>query len=260
MRYLAIIQARCGSTRFPNKVLQDICGASAIERMLRRVSRSKRLDEIMVATTINHEDIEIIKTVSNLGFRTFVGSSNDVLDRYYQAAKLIKPDYVVRLTADCPLLDWRIIDKAISSMKPESDDLYMLTETYPDGEDVEIIRFEALERAWKEAKMASEREHVTIYIKNHPEKFNLQDFVYEGISMKEERWTLDEIEDLILIRKVYEHFMPNDDFSFNDIYKYLHENPEGKVAWKINRKYSRNEGLAKSLREDYIYCGGTSRI
>ena len=252
MKYLAIIQARCGSTRLPNKVLQDIYGVLAIERMLRRVSRSKLVDEFMVATTINPEDLTIVKTVSGLGYRVFVGSSDDVLDRYYQAAKLIHPEYVIRLTADCPLLDWRLIDKAIETMKPESDDLYMLTETYPDGEDIEIVRFEALEKAWKEARMASEREHVTIYIKNHPEIFKLQDFVYEGESMNAERWTLDEAEDLDLIRGVYKHFAPDDDFTIADIYSFLHNTEEGKRVWELNRAYARNEGLAKSLREDHV--------
>ena len=252
MRHLAIIQARCGSTRLPNKVLQDVCGLSAIERMLNRVSRSKLVDEFIVATTINKEDTEIVKTVSNLGYRVFVGSSSDVLDRYYQAAKLIKPEYVIRLTADCPLLDWRLIDKAINSMKPESDDLYMLTETYPDGEDIEIVRFEALERAWKSARLASEREHVTIYIKNHPDLFKLQDFVYEGDNMNAERWTLDEAEDLELIRAVYKHFAPNDDFTIEEIFEYLHGTEEGKKTWELNRAYARNEGLAKSLREDHV--------
>lgn len=249
MKYLAIIQARCGSARLPEKVLKDIHGKPAIERMLSRVSGSKLVDEIMVATTIEKTDIPIVKLVSSLGYRVFAGSGDDVLDRYYQAAKLLRPEYVIRLTADCPLLDWRVIDAAIEAMKPESDDLYMLSETFPDGEDVEITKFSVLEEAWRNAKLASEREHVTLYIKNHPEKYNLQDFVCPLGNLKEERWTMDEVKDLELIRKVYEHFLPDDDFTMKDIYDYLRSD---RAVWALNREYVRNEGLLKSLREDYI--------
>ena len=138
MKFLVIIQARCGSSRLPAKVLKDIEGKTALEQMLGRVSRSKNIDEIMVATTINREDLAIVKLVSGLGYRVFVGSSDDVLDRYYQAARLVQPEYVVRLTSDCPLFDWRLLDEAIDELDPESDDLCSYTETFPDGEDLEI--------------------------------------------------------------------------------------------------------------------------
>lgn len=113
VKFLVIIQARCDSTRLPSKVLKDIEGKTSIEHMLERVSYSKEIDEVMVATTINREDIPIVNLVSGLGFRVFAGSSDDVLDRYYQAAKLIQPEYVIRLTADCPLFDWHVLDEAI---------------------------------------------------------------------------------------------------------------------------------------------------
>lgn len=248
MKYLAIIQARCGSSRLPGKVLKDICGKPAIERMLTRISKSRLVDEFLVATTILHEDIPIVNTVSNLGYRVFVGSSDDVLDRYYQAARLLKPEYIIRLTADCPLLDWRVIDHAIESMECDADDLYMLTETFPDGQDVEILRYSVLEEAWEKANLASEREHVTLYVKNHPEIYKLQDFLCPLGNLKQERWTLDEAEDLALIQKVYEYFLPNDDFTMEEIYNFLKDN---KDVWNLNRKYIRNEGLQISLRNDH---------
>lgn len=249
MKYLVIIQARCGSTRLPSKVLKDVEGKTALEQMLNRVSRSVRVDEIIVATTINSEDIPIVNLVSGLGYRVFVGDSEDVLDRYYQAAKLIKPEYVIRLTADCPLFDWRLLDEAIEELREESDDLCSYTETFPDGEDLEIIRFTVLEEMWKNAHLASEREHVTLYAKNHPEIYNLQNYECKLGNLKKERWTLDEPEDLDLIRAVYKHFAPRTDFSMEEIYKYLQEHPEIR---ELNQKYIRNEGLLKSLAEDRV--------
>lgn len=247
MKFLVIIQARCGSTRLPSKVLKDIEGKPAIEQMLNRVSRSAKVDEIIVATTINPEDLSIVKLVSSLGYRVFAGSSDDVLDRYYQAARLICPEYVIRLTADCPLFDWRILDEAIDELDEESDDLCSYTETFPDGEDLEIIRFNALEEMWNNAHLVSEREHVTLYVKNHPEIYKLQNFECKLGNLKNERWTLDEPEDLELIRAVYKWFSPRTDFSMEEIYIFLQEHPEIR---EINQRYIRNEGLLKSLAAD----------
>ena len=246
---MVIIQARCGSSRLPAKVLKDIEGKTALEQMLNRVSKSSKVDEIMVATTINREDIPIVNLVSGLGYRVFVGSSDDVLDRYYQAARLIKPKYVIRLTSDCPLFDWRLLDEAIEELKEESDDLCSYTETFPDGEDLEIIRYSALEEMWEKARLASEREHVTLYIKNRPEEYKLQNYECKLGNLKEERWTLDEAEDLELIRAVYKHFAPRTDFSMKEIYDYLNANPQIR---EINQKFVRNEGLIKSLKNDKI--------
>ncbi len=249
MDFLVIIQARCGSKRFPSKVLKTIEGKTALEQMISRVSRSKRIDEIIVATTLNREDIPIVNLVSNMGYRVFAGSSEDVLDRYYQTAKLVKPRYVVRLTADCPLFDWRLLDDAIDELREDSDDLCSYTETFPDGEDLEIVRFGVLEEIWKQAKLASEREHVTLYVKNHPEKYKLQNYECKIGNLKEERWTLDEPEDLELIRAVYRHFSPRTDFSMDEIFAFLQSNPQIR---QLNQGFIRNEGLLKSLKEDRI--------
>ncbi|MCR4653383.1 MAG: glycosyltransferase family protein [Eubacterium sp.] len=246
---MAVIQARCGSSRLPNKVLKDIEGKPVLLRMLERVSKSKKVDAIVVATTINQEDLEIVRIVSDYGYRVFVGSSEDVLDRYYQASRLFQPEYVIRLTADCPMLDWRVIDDAIKKMNNVTDDLTMLSETFPDGEDVEIVRFSSLEKAWKEARLASEREHVTLYIKNHPEKFTIQDYQNPLGNMHNERWTLDEKEDLELIRYVYRHFSPRTDFTIGEIYEYLQKTPDVRL---LNQMYARNEGLRISLANDKV--------
>ncbi len=249
MRFLVIIQARCGSSRFPAKVLKDVEGKTALEQMLDRVSKATKINEVMVATTINPEDVPIVQLVSGLGYRVFVGSSEDVLDRYYQAAKLIKPEYVVRLTSDCPLFDWRLLDEAIEELEEETDDLCSYTETFPDGEDLEIVKFTVLKEMWENAHLASEREHVTLYVKNHPELYRLQNYECKLGNLKDERWTLDEPEDLEVIRAVYRYFAPRTDFSMEEIYQFLQAHPEIR---ELNRKYIRNEGLIKSLREDKI--------
>ena len=247
MKYLAIIQARMGSSRLPGKVLKKIGEKTALELLLDRVSLSRRIDDIIVATTIDKGDLAIVRKVSELGYNIFVGSENDVLDRYYQAARLYEPEYVIRLTADNPLLDWRVLDGGIDMLKGETGYLGMLSETFPEGEIIEIVRFDALEYMWKNAKLASEREHVTLYIKNHRESFNVQDYSCKLGNLYDERWTMDGEDDLEMIRKVYDFFSPRIDFSLEEIYEFLKEHPDIR---KINRKHKRNEGLYISLKND----------
>lgn len=251
MKFLAIIQARCGSSRLPSKVLKDLCGKTALERVIERVERSKYVDEVMVATTLNKEDIPIVQLVSSMGKRVFAGNALDVLDRYYQAAKLIRPEYVIRITADCPVFDAGLLDDAISKLKPETDYMAALSETMADGLDLEIIRFDILKLAWKEAQLASEREHVTMYIKNNRDKFQVQDYESPLGNLHEERWTIDEPEDYLFIKNVYEHFEKEgkEYFDSKDILEYLDANPEVR---KINQGFIRNEGLLISLENDRI--------
>ena len=253
MKFLVIIQARNGSSRLPGKVLKKIKGKTCLELMLERVSKSKLINEVIVATTINSEDVPIVNLVSKLGYRVFIGSSEDVLDRYYQCAKLIKPEYVIRLTSDCPLFDWRVLDDAISELKPETEDLRMLSETFPDGQDLEIIKYDSLKYIWENAKLMSEREHVTLYVKNHIDEFKVQDFKCKLGDLNNERWTLDEPADFEMISNVYNYFLPNMEFSMEDIYKFLNEHLEIK---NINSKIIRNEGLLKSLKNDKIVSEG----
>lgn len=251
MKNLVLIQARCGSTRLPNKVLKDICGKTDLQWVIERVSRSKLVDEVMVITSIEKNNLPLIHLCTELGIRVFVGSENDVLDRYYQAAKLLNPEYVIRITADCPVFDWRYLDMSLEEMTDEVDYLGEFSNSFPDGLDLEVIKFDALKRAWKEANLTSEREHVTQYIRKHEELFRIQKFEcpIEGIGDK--RWTLDEDEDFILIQNIYQHFLEagKEDFHTEDILEYLTANPE---LEHINQKYARNEGLAKSLANDSI--------
>ncbi|MBE6970804.1 MAG: spore coat protein [Ruminococcaceae bacterium] len=251
MHYVAMIQARCGSSRLPGKILKDLCGKPVLQHVIERVQKSKHMTEVVVVTSIDPQNLPVMKLCADMGVRVFAGAENDVLDRFYQMAKLIRPDYVVRITADCPCFDWTLLDRAVEAMEPGVDYLSDFGETMPDGLDLEIMTFQALEKAWKEADMASEREHVTQYIRKHPEYFNLKDLPgpVEGIGHL--RWTLDEAEDYELIQKIYEHFtaVGKADFLLGDILDFLRENPE---LCEINAKFARNEGLAKSLREDKI--------
>lgn len=253
MKYLAIIQARCGSTRLPGKVLRDLSGKPQILRMVERARRSKLVDEVVVATSIEPENLPLISACAESGVRVFVGSEDDVLDRFYQAARLFQPDYVVRLTADCPCFDAGLLDDAIESMAVESDYLANMSETMPDGLDFEVIRFSALYEAWKEARLASQREHVTQFIVSNKERFLCQDYDpgmgYHG----EERWTVDEPEDYELVSNIYRHFVPDGTdatFTYEDVLGYLNENPDLR---EVNSRFARNEGLTKSLCEDYLF-------
>ncbi len=251
MKFLAIIQARCGSSRLPGKVLKDLCGKTVLERVIERVERSRYVEETIVATTLNREDIPLVKLASQGGVRVFAGSALDVLDRYYQAAKLIRPEYVIRITADCPVFDAKLLDDAIEKLRPETEYMAALSETLADGLDLEIVRFEVLERAWREARLASEREHVTLYIKNHGNLFHIQDYESPIGNLHRERWTIDEPEDYEFIKNIYEHFaeLGRDDFDSADILAYLDENPEVR---KINEGFIRNEGLLISLKNDRV--------
>lgn len=253
MKYLAMIQARCGSTRLPNKVLKDLCGKPQLQRVIERVQKAKLVDEVMVITSIEKANLPILKLCAEIGIRVGVGSENDVLDRYYQFARLLKPEYVIRLTGDCPLADPELIDLAISQMKEDTDYCGNSTSaTFADGLDIEIIKYSALERSWKEATHSFEREHVTQYIIRHQELFHYMDFLSPIGNFGNHRWTVDEPEDFELVQKIYEHFVEEvgmEDFGYKDILKFLSEHPEIEA---INKKFRRNEGLEKSIAEDKI--------
>ena len=252
MKYLAMIQARCGSTRLPNKVLKNLCGKPALQRMIERVQKSKLIDEVIIVTSIEKENLPILRLCSDLGIRVGVGSESDVLDRFYQSAKLLNPDYVIRLTADCPCFDAGLLDLAISEINAESDYLGMVSEEFADGLDLEIIRYSALEKSWWEARHSFEREHVTQYILRHPEIFKIQDFKSPVGYFGDHRWTVDEPEDFEVVKRIYEYFDDGSDmmnFTYKDILDFLNKHPDIK---EINKMYTRNEGLAKSIVEDRI--------
>jgi len=246
-----MIQARCGSSRLPGKILMDLGEKPVLQRVIERVQQSRYVDEVVVVTSVAKDNLPVLRLCADMKIRVFAGAEDDVLDRYYQMAKLLKPEYIVRVTADCPCYDYQMLDQAIEAMAPDADYLWNAGETLPDGLDLEIIRFEALKRSWAEARLASEREHVTQYVHKHPEIFHIQNFACPIKGIGHLRWTLDEPEDYTLLREIYDHFLEekNEYFLTEDILDFLRKRPE---LSGINSKYARNEGLRKSLREDKI--------
>ena len=251
MDFVVLIQARCGSLRFPQKVLMKLGEKPVILNVVERVKKSTLIDDVFVITSIEKDNLPLIKTCAENNIRIFVGSENDVLDRYYQCARLLDAKYIIRITADCPVFDWRYLDNAIEVVKNNNEIDYLadLDETFPDGLDIEIVKFSALEYAWKNAKLLSEREHVTLFIKNNRSQFNIANFSCPIENLSHHRWTFDECEDYELLCKMYEHFIfiNKEDFITEDILAFLNENAD---LVKINSKYARNEGLAKSLERE----------
>lgn len=248
-KVVAIIQARMGSTRLPGKVLLDIQGKTVLEHVVDRVSASKLVQNVVVATTVDKNDLEIVKLCSNKNISVYCGSEKDVLDRYYQTARLFKADHVVRITSDCPMIDPEIIDEVISLHLKEHADYTSntLKETYPDGEDVEIFTFDALETSWKKANLTSEREHVTPFMKKRIDLFKHASMVYP-FDLSKKRWTLDRKEDFAFITSVYDSLYSNNHhFGIRNILEFVEKNTD---IEKINQHIVRNEGYLKSIRED----------
>jgi len=248
MKIIAIIQARLGSTRLPGKVLLDLEGRTVLEHVIRRVKSSKLVNNVIVGTTINKDDLEIVKLCADLGINVYCGSEDDVLDRYYQTARLFKADHIVRITSDCPLIDPMVIDEVITLHMREKADYTSntLKETYPDGEDIEVFTFAALKEAWKRAKLSSEREHVTPFMRKNP-AFKLSNLEYNN-DLSHKRWTLDNPEDYDFIKLIYQNiYTKNPDFGMEEILEFIDKNPD---IEKINRNINRNEGYLKSLKED----------
>ncbi len=244
---LCIVQARVSSSRLPGKVLKLILGKPMIVHELERLQRSRRIDKLVLATSRDESDNALTEAVAARGIDVYRGSLDDVLDRYYQCAKKYHPEHVVRITGDCPVIDWRIVDEVIDKHLTNGNDYTSTSEEYPDGLDTEVVRFSALEQAWKDARMSSEREHVTLYIRNHAEKFRCGKKESEQ-KLNHMRWTVDEPQDFELIRQVYEELYPiNEDFAMQDILQLLERRPEMSA---VNQDIRRNEGLLKSLRED----------
>tara|TARA_Y100001958_G_C21244993_1_gene574446 strand:+ start:3316 stop:4095 length:780 start_codon:yes stop_codon:yes gene_type:complete len=248
-KIIAIIQARSGSTRLPGKVLLKLNSKSVIRHVFERVKASELLSDVYVATTVLKEDLSIVNECSTYGVGVFCGSENDVLDRYYQLSKLLKPTHIVRITADCPLIDPKVIDLVIKSHIDSEADYTSntLDVPYPDGQDVEIFTFSSLQKAWKNAKLLSEREHVTPYI-----KLDEKNFVINKILSNEKysnyRWTLDEKEDFDLIKIIFDElYERNPLFTMDDIINFLNNNEH---LLSINSMYLREEGYRKSLEND----------
>lgn len=252
---LALIQARTGARRLPNKVLLKLRDKTVLEHVIARVQRAKTVNEAVVVTTVCPEDLKIVELVSRKGVRVMCGSENDVLDRYYQAARLLNARHVLRITADCPVMDPEVIDQVVNCYFKNKADYgsNALSQTFPDGLDVEVFSFEALAKAWKNAKLTSEREHVTPYIRNRQRLFKVVS-LENAQNLGALRWTLDEPKDYELLKKIFDGLYAQDHFfGMEEILRYLERNPR---LTEINARIIRNEGYAKSLKEDKVAVHG----
>ena len=243
----AIIQARMGSTRLPDKTLMDIEGKPLLWHLIERVKRTKTVDEIVIATTENPRDARIVDFARDHGVRVFRGSENDVLDRFYRVAKKVKADTVVRVTPDCPMISPRVIDKVVREYLKGGHSYVTntLQLTYPDGYDVEVFSFRALEKAWKECKDPADREHVTPYMRNSGRFTTLNVLSEDPVDPSKYKWSVDRPEDLEFVRNVFSHlYKKRRFFTYKDIKSLLSKKPD------IRRNSSGiipNEGYYKSI-------------
>jgi spore coat polysaccharide biosynthesis protein SpsF len=199
---LAILQARMSSTRLPGKVLLPLAGTPMLSRQIERIQRSRLIDKLIIATSDRPED----DPVAELWPDSFRGSLNDVLDRYYRAALPYSPSHVVRLTGDCPLADWEVIDDCIHFANGYDYVSNTVRPTFPDGLDVEVFTFDALQKAWFEASEPYDLEHVTPYMRRHFKTGSLETCP----NLSHLRWTVDTPEDFAFASRVYETLYPTD--------------------------------------------------
>lgn len=255
MKILAITQARYGSTRLPAKILKEVNGQTLLEIHLRRILKSKLISKLKIATTNEEGSKYIVAVADKVGVEYFKGSVEDVLSRFYGTAEPEAPDYVVRLTSDCPLIDPVVIDETIQYCIENNVD-YARTDAacFPDGLDTEVFKFSALVQAYKEANLSSEREHVTPYIWKNSTAWGGEKFTslklqnkYGIYDASEYRITIDEPEDFEVIKALIESL--GTDKEWKEYIDYLLAHEEIK---KINSNFGYNEGYEKSIKNDKI--------
>jgi len=228
--------------------MADLAGKPMLYHVIKRAQQASSLDLVVVATSDQPRDDVVAQYCAETGTPCFRGSEEDCLDRYYKAAQKFEADPIMRLTADCPLLDPLVIDEVARMFRDGEYDYVSnaLEPTYPDGLDTEIFSLKALETAWREARLKTEREYATVYIWKRPDIFRLFN-VENDEDLSHLRWTVDEPEDLVLVRRIYEYLGPEPSFGMTEILALLQEHPE---LNQINAGFARNEGYQKSLTED----------
>jgi glutamate-1-semialdehyde 2,1-aminomutase len=239
MKVVAIVQARMGSTRLPNKVMKPFGGIPMIELLLSRLSRAQVVDQIVVATSVDERNQLLVEHVRKLGYACEQGSESDVLDRFVQAARAHQADVVVRVTGDCPLVDPYLVDEVIRRFMASGVDYLSNNNppTYPDGLDIEVCTFQALEQASQETSKPYDREHVTPYLRESG-KFNTA-VMRHGQDLSALRWTVDEPADFVVIEKVFQHFRPRTDFTWGEVLNLQYQQPD---IFNTNQHLIRNEG------------------
>lgn len=250
LKTLLITQARSGSTRLPGKVLRTIGGKTLLQIHLERLSRCRNVSAMLVATTTEVADEVIYNRAIEWGYRSYRGSEQDVLDRFYQAAKPLQPEWVVRVTSDCPLLDPALVDEVITFTQKNNADYgaNVIKELFPDGQDAEVFKFTALEKAWKEATRRSDREHVTPFIRNNSSQLGGTLFTSVNYPCEADfskiRMTVDESRDFELVERLINDLGTN--ATWKEYTSHIIENGLS----EINQDIIRNAGLLKSLKND----------
>jgi len=237
---VAIVQARMGSTRLPNKVMKLINGKPMIELLLSRLSQAKLVNKIVVATTTDKKNMPLVEHVAGLGYACEQGSENDVLERYLQAARKHQADVIIRITGDCPLVDPALVDKTLQAFNSQQVDYLsnVAPATYPDGLDIEIFTLKALEQAIAETQAEFDHEHVTSYLRSSGKFTNASSVNEEDLSAL--RWTVDEPTDFEVITNVFNHFTPNIHFTWQQVYELQQQQPQ---LFSANHQIKRNEGI-----------------
>jgi spore coat polysaccharide biosynthesis protein SpsF len=238
---IAILQARMSSTRLPGKVLKPILGRPMLARQIERLKRCRSLQELVVATSEQADDDPLASLCRDEGVPCFRGSLNDVLDRFYQCARRYEAGHLVRLTGDCPLADPGLIDSLVEFYLQQAVDYASNCRppTLPDGLDAEVIRFDVLAAAWREAVDPFEREHVAPFIVRRPQRFSIANWKWP-VDLSHMRWTVDEPEDLAFVTRIYEALYPTSpDFGIDDVLALLRKQPD---LAEINSRFQRNEG------------------
>ena len=246
MKIIAITQARTGSTRFPNKIMIKIEDETLLSIHVNRIKKSKKINSIIIATTSKAKDDIIELESKKLNVSCYRGEEEDVLDRFYRAAKPYKPDFVVRLTSDCPLIDPSLIDMIIEATVNSKVDYCSntLIESYPDGQDVEVFSFNSLKKAWEESVLMSDREHVTPYMKKNFKVLNVHS---NNMKFNKVRMTVDEPSDFVVIKRLVDKLGLNEKWE-NYTNLYLND----KTISNTNDSITRNEGYLKSLKDDLL--------
>jgi len=245
----AIIQARMGSTRLPGKVLLEVDGKPLLAYLIDRLSSAKHVRDIILATSNLPQDDPIASFCNSRNIKMYRGDEADVLDRYYRAACKVRAEHVMRITGDCPLIDPNICDLVVDAYIEHSVDYVHTAENFAEGLDCEVFSFDALKRSWEQAGLFSEREHVTLYIRNNPEKFKMF-VVKNSIDDSWIRITIDCKEDFDVVKNIIlsaQKEKKQIDMAY--IRDFLKTNPN---IYCINADIIRNEGLLKSLKNDKL--------
>jgi spore coat polysaccharide biosynthesis protein SpsF (cytidylyltransferase family) len=251
-RVLAVVQARLGSTRLPGKALAPIGGRPMLFHVIVRTLAVPGVDQTVLATTVNPEDDALVQVATSLGVTAVRGSVDDVLDRFHAALRAHPADAIVRITADCPLLDPAVSGLVVADYLAHRDDADYVSNveppTYPDGLDTEIVSAGALDRACREARLPSDREHVTTYIRNRAHRFRIRNVVHES-DLSSLRFTVDEPRDLTFVRAVYDELAPEGHrlFGMCEVFDLLRARPD---LATLNAGIGRNEGLLRSMGLD----------